>query len=613
MRRKAIEQPLRPVFEAFSALAWLLAGAWVLGWLLGVGHPDIGGPLLAFAVGMFAWRVATAFRRYAFRLRLCGCDVQTLPAVELERHRSALGDRLWLGWGFRWHPSHAQLAHDVLQRDLPDITAPGWLRWIARAPDPARSRGLAWIHALGRERDLVVPMKALEGHTAVLAVTGAMKTVLARLLVWQLAARGDTVIVIDPKGDRALEALCREVPRALGRPERHLSFQPAFPHKSVRFDALSSWDRETQVASRLRLLLPGADDNFIGFAWMTVARLVAAMAYVGRRPSIVSLLDCLQSRSCAEALALAALQRHAGELPVPEAVHAPGRASPFVDPRLAAAVARWRREVPAQRQPAALVGLLSMLESDRQWFDKMALAITPLLTKLSAGGLRELLSPDYDDFDDERAIFTTRDLVAGGHVAYFGLDALSDTSVAEAIVALLLADLAATAGEIYNHGEVRDGGAVRRVHVLCDEWGDVVCDPLVQLANKARGAGIVLYLFGQTFADLVVKMGDVHKARRVLGNMNNLVVGATADAETLEIVASKVGETSVRLESHGHATSKRDGAAGFETAANRSVSIATQVAALVPTPLLTGLPDLQFFAVLNRAQVYKGRLPVLTL
>jgi conjugal transfer pilus assembly protein TraD len=612
MNSKIVAQPLRPVFEALSAVAWLIALVAILGGLVHLQCTDLGPLVAAFGAMMFAWRLATATRRYAFKLRLCGQDAQTLPATVLEQQRPALGDRLWLGWGFRWQPSHAQLAHEILQRDLPEVTAPHWVRWIVRAPDPVRSRGLAWIHGLQAERDLVVPMKALEGHTAVLAVTGAMKTVFARLLVWQLVARGDTVIVIDPKGDRDLEALCREVPRALGHPERHVAFQPAFPSRSIRFDALSSWDRETQVASRLRLLLPGADDNFIGFAWMTIARLVAAMGYVGRRPSITALLGCLQSRGRAEALALEALRRHGGVADATDTPPPANRGGPISDARLAAMITRWRRDVPARDQPAAIVGLLAMLDSDRQWFDKMALSITPLLTRLTAGGLGDLLSPDYDDAEDERPIFTTRDLIDGAHVAYFGLDALSDTSVAEAIVALLLADLASTTGEIYNHGASQDTQA-RRIHVLCDEWGDVVCDPLVQLANKARGAGVVLYLFGQTFADLVVKMGDVHKARRVLGNMNNLVVGATADAETLEIVASKVGETLVRQEATGHSTSRRTGAAGVDAASNRSVSVSAKVAALVPAPLMTGLPDLQFFAVLNRAQVYKGRLPVLVL
>jgi len=176
----------------------------------------------------------------------------------------------------------------------------------------------------------------------------------------------------------------------------------------------------------------------------------------------------------------------------------------------------------------------------------------------------------------------------------------------------VLADLAATAGDLYKHAP-QSALRERRVHVLCDEWGDVVCDPLVQLANKARGAGVVLYLFGQTFADLVVKMGDVHKARRILGNMNNLIVGATSDPQTLEILAAKLGETMVHRTTITQGVTRRLADAGLETSLGCGMSVGEQPAPLVSGSLLMGLPDLHCFAVVNRAQVHKLRIPVLDL
>jgi conjugal transfer pilus assembly protein TraD len=609
--------PLRPVAEAVAALGWLVAV--VHGAVLAacMARRSVGGLIVVCALAMLSWRAWAAGRRYAFKVALAGRPVQTLPCDVLARQRVALAGQLWLGWGYRWQPSHAQLAHDILRHDLRHVAAPPWLRALLGAPDLAQAKGLPWLHGLAPEADVLVPMKALEGHTAVMAVTGAMKTVLARLLVYQLAARGDTVIVLDPKGDRDLEALCREVPGALGEPGRHVSFHPAFVTASIRFDALACWDRPTQVASRLRMLLPGQDDNFIGFAWMITTHIVGAQAFVGRRASIASLLEALQSQAALESLALRALDRFfADHVPTTGALPGARARTPattkFADPRLAAAVTRFEAQVPAQERPRAIAGLLAILTCDRTWFDKMSVTLTPLLERLSAGELGTLLSPDYDDTSDTRPIFTSRALVEGRHVAYFGLDALSDPAVGEAIVALVLADLAATAGELYKHAPeaaLRE----RRIHVLCDEWGDVVCDPLIQLANKARGAGVVLYLFGQTFADLVVKTGDVYKARRILGNMNNLIVGATSDPETLEIVAAKLGETVVRRTTLGQGAARRLGDTGIEASATASVSVAEHAAALVPGNLLMGLPDLECFAVLNRAQVHKIRIPVLSL
>jgi conjugal transfer pilus assembly protein TraD len=44
-----------------------------------------------------------------------------------------------------------------------------------------------------------------------------------------------------------------------------------------------------------------------------------------------------------------------------------------------------------------LRGLIAILEANREWFGKMIVSITPMLTKLTTDDLKGLLSPDYDD------------------------------------------------------------------------------------------------------------------------------------------------------------------------------------------------------------------------
>ena len=396
---------------------------------------------------------------------------------------------------------------------------------------------------------------------------------------------------------------------------------------SMRFDALSSWDRETQVASRIRMIMSASeDDNFVSFVWMTVTHIVGCMKRIGRRINIASLLDHVQSQVAAEALAEQVLtqflrghleqfeplmQARTREMEQ-EAQKKKGRGgSQIASPRLAAMAEFFKTEVDQSARPREISGLIAALESNREWFAKMVISLTPILTKLSAGDIGPLLSPDYQDVRDERPIFNSRKLIDGGYVAYLGLDALSDASVAEAIAAMMLADLAATAGEIYNYEDPR--ATKRKIHVICDEWGDVVCEPIIQLANKARGANVVLYLAGQTFSDLAVKMGNPQKAKRVLGNMNNLIVGATSDQDTLDIVMSKFGETVVRKVNVSQGAGQKTEDAGLEYSANRSTSMSEQSQELIPPNLIMSLPDLQYFAVVNRAQIFKGRIPVLTL
>jgi conjugal transfer pilus assembly protein TraD len=632
MNTSRVTDYFRKPYELRSAVAWGASAVYCVGLnvALTVGPKAIAA-MLSTSVLMAALRTRQVMKLWDFKVNLAGKAVQVLPAAALQSAKAKLDGDVWLGWGFRWEPRHAQLANDVLRRSMREIYPPQWyLKFKGVKDDPRKAKGLPWIHGLDEEGDITLPMKALEGHTGMLAITGAIKTTMLRLLVYQFAAMGDVVIVLDPKGDLDLKKICREVPESLGRPDKFAMFHPAFSTESMRFDALSAWDRETQVASRIQMLLSADEDNnFVSFVWMQVTNIVGCMKRIGYRTSFSTLLEHVQSQSSAENLCERVLQKFLSERdPQFESILAdlarqaeedmkkPSRSKgpQLSSPRLSAMIGFFKNEVPSQERPKEITGLITALESNREWFGKMIITLTPMLTKLSSGDLDALLSPNYEDIDDRRPILNSRKLIDGGYVAYFGLDALSDASVASAIAAVVLADLASTAGEIYNYDLPASGGKKpRRVHVIIDEWGDALCEPVIHGCNKGRGAGLIYMLAGQTFSDVVAKVGDVAKAKRIVGNLNNLIVGATNDADTLDIIQSKLGETEIVKHSMSQGAGQKTEDAGLEYSANRSVSSNTKDVDLVPRNLIQALPDLQFIAIANRAAVYKGRIPVLTL
>jgi hypothetical protein len=91
----------------------------------------------------------------------------------------------------------------------------------------------------------------------------------------------------------------------------------------------------------------------------------------------------------------------------------------------------------------------------------------------------------------------------------------SDSMVGSAIGSILVADLAAVAGDRYNYGV-----NLTPVNVFIDEAAEVVNDPFIQLLNKGRGADLRLTVATQTFADFAARTGSEAKARQVLGNIN---------------------------------------------------------------------------------------------
>ena len=272
-----------------------------------------------------------------------------------------------------------------------------------------------------------------------------------------------------------------------------------------------------------------------------------------------------------------------------------------------------RRGVPAK--PEEIRGLVTILEANKEWFGKMITTIRPMLTKLSTDDLHGLLSPDYEDLDDKRPIMDMMRVVRGRHILYVGTDTLADPSVGHTVAAMLLADASSVAAEIYNHGiDGDDGSEERRIHVIVDEWGDVMCEPLIQQANKGRGAGIFIWALGQTLSDLTDALGGSKpKALRFLGNMNNMIVGATQDSETMKMVSEKLGMTAIQVRSQSQSTGSKTEDTGLEFSVNRGETMKDTVTELFPPSLLPGMPDLQYVGVFNRAEVVKGRIPVLLL
>lgn len=610
--------------------------------------------LLGVSASMALIRGMKGKRLVREKLALVGRDIEILPVERLLSAIPAIGSNLWLGRGWRWEPSHTALAYEISKHDTAKIYPDKWILKLMAIPpylrqkpkagqkrefkpkNPSDMRGLQWVHGLEEqenERDVLVPMDALKGHCAIIATTGAIKTRLAALIVTQLIAKGDTVICIDPKGDHELKEICKKACEYIGKPEKFMMLHPAFASKSIRLDLLKNWDRVSQVASRIGLVLGSSNDSsFQDFCWMAVHRITSALKYIGRRVNLITLKNAIESRNSVELIAYKVLTKFFNE-EAPSLLERVAQEKNALGnnprpkrgeietgiPELTAMIKVYLGDVPETEAEALnkglplknedINGLLSIVLTSSEWFSKMITSILPTLTKLTTDDLNELLSPDYEDLDDERPIMDMKRIVQGGYCLYIGTDALADPSVGKALAAMTIADMASVAAEIYNHGIEQDNK--RLIHLIVDEWGDVMCEPLVQQANKGRGANIFIWALGQTFSDLVVAFaGDTASAKRFMGNMNNLIVGAIQDQETCEMVAEKFGATAIGVMSETKATGSKTEDTGLEFSSNVGRSVSDKDTTKISPDILRGLPDLQFLALLNRTMAFKGRIPV---
>ena len=526
MSRHPVEALLRPPVELWSAVvAFATAGIAVLApWALmmppGVAYAAAGALAL---LGIVRWRQAWRVLTYQRNLR-------RLPIYRLRADQVPVSQRkLFLGRGFRWTQKHTQRLRDTIRPEVQRYVQPGplyhwarrkeveWestplLKWLA-----AGLRSRAWwnplkplpsvggkpaLHAVEpEEQDVWMEIRERVGHTLVLGTTRVGKTRLAEILITQDIRRGDVVIVFDPKGDAdLLRRIYAEAKRA-GRVNDFYLFHLGFPEVSARYNAIGSFSRITEVATRIANQLPSEGNSaaFKEFAWRFVNIIARALVALGRRPDYqqvrryINDIEPLFVEYAKEHLRSSGQQRWMNEVEEIAGKISERNLSSALKGRDREAIALMHYLQKQDLYDPVLDGLVSAFKYDKTYFDKIVSSVGPLMEKLTTGKIAELISPDYLNMDDNRPIFEWLEVIRKKGIVYVGLDALTDTTVASAVGNSMFADLVSVAGHIYKHGvqeptndtnsvSLNDGMAVMpTISLHADEFNELIGDEFVPL------------------------------------------------------------------------------------------------------------------------------------
>lgn len=270
---------------------------------------------------------------------------------------------------------------------------------------------------------------------------------------------------------------------------------------------------------------------------------------------------------------------------------------------LMAFVAFYEHHVPQSQRNKVIDSQVRVFRHNREHYQKITANLLPILSMLTSGDLGRSLSPDPFDPVDKRAIMNFEKIERGGHVLYMCLDSLPDPSVASAIGALALADLAARAGMRYNLG------GYRRISLFVDEVSNVINQPLIEILNKGAEGGIFTTCAMQTLADLAKRLGSEDAARMALGNLNNVIALRSKDRPTQDFIVETFGKTAIHSlrVGMGHGADAHLG----DFSANYSAQITETFEEMIPADVLGKLPNLQYFASVSGGRIIKGRFPIL--
>lgn len=593
------DHPWRPVYEGRQATAWMLATAGCVASVAYLPLPGSFAKIAALTCGFLGlYRAYTAWDRIETKARANNTEKEFITIAELLKITTQLKgkDKLWLGKGFQWTDIEANNMHALISGGI-----------AAQLGRQAMEKdGAYWLHGLAREEDNLIDMSLLDGHTLITGTTRVGKTRCFDLLIAQAAARGEPVIIIDPKGDHGLADNARRVCEAMGKPEKFVYFHPAHPEKSACIDPLRNWNRKTELASRIAALIPSETgaDPFTAFGWKVLNDIVSGLIATGQRPNLVHLRRYVEGGP--DDLLVKALRQHF-RTKMHDAWES--KSAAYVKAKkgdvLAGYITFYKEVVVHEHPNVDLAGLISTFEHNRDHFQKMVASLIPILSMLTSDPLTDLLSPDFEP-GHGRVVTDMAKIIRNDMVAYIGLDSLADSTVGSAIGSVFLADLTAVAGDLYNYG-IKEK---KVVNVFVDEAAEVINNPTIQLLNKAGGAGFRMFIATQTFADFAARLGDANKARQVLANTNNKITLRVLDAETQQYISDGIPKIKARSMSvrYGHSVAPT---MHEEYSASYQEQATVEEADLIPPGLLSELPPLHFWARLSGGKTIKGRLPIL--
>lgn len=572
-----------------------------------------------------AFGIRDALEKRRFKSAMLGKRRQWITHDEFTRLaiQAANVKSRWLGYGFSWDAAHCQSTVDFLKQNWRELyrqaeTRTEKLRYVKdhlvdcllhplttlnvlrTMKDVVSTQpGYAWIHAMGKEKPLLLPSRNFEGHAAVFGTTGAGKSRFLELMIHQAILMGYTVIVIDPKGDKGLVRTTRSACVRAGRQSDYLYFHPGHPEESINLNLLANSTRTDEIASRIADSLPGQGGEsqpFIDMGRGALRTICVGLAILGRKPTFRTLHYFFANRrELAEQVLYRVLTKTYGDDAIEEAL-----ARKKSTTKLETMIVFYQSR---RMMTPELESVIALAERDEDSFSKTTQSTWLLLTALASGDLGKKLSPSEDD--DKKPFYDTRKIIEQRGVFYLGLDALTDSGMARAIGSMMLSNLASTAGARYDFET-----ASSPVMLFVDEAAELTCEPLTQMLNKARGANFSICLASQTISDFVAKAKDRAEALRILANLNNFFALRCNDPETQRFLMERIPKTRIRttVKAHGVSTSARN-----LIAEGGSVSehLTEEEADLVPAPLLSALPNCEFFGVVAGGHVIKGRIPIL--
>lgn len=600
-----LEGLLRPPVEFYAAVSYLILAV-LIGfmpeWFMLSSIISKFLATLLFALGLR--RALQGFRVLVYQHHLVVLPEYKLSSSELIQQQTRLATQQFIGRGFKWTAQHTQRYRELSDPDNKKFLNSNTER--AEGGDPA-------LHGIElQEENVFINQSERVAHVLYMGTTRVGKTRALETNIIQDIARGDCVIIIDPKGDQQLLRRVLFEAQRTDRLDDVIAFHLGFPEQSARYNPIAHFERITEVANRVANQLPSSGDSaaFREFAWRFTNVIVQAIVALGRTPTYLDIKKnitqvdellwdyavlILNKTNALWEIEVNAIKERLQERDIPRNLM--GKQKSHI------ALVKYIQD--NQLADDIMEGLISTFAYDKTYYDKITASLLPLLEKLTSGKIVELISSTNKN--DYRPEFDWNTVIEHKKIVYVGLDALSDRTVAEAVGNSMFADLVSTAGKRYKENNISNN-----VCIHADEFNELIGDEFIPLLNKAGGAKFMVTVYTQTWTDVAAKLNNRDKAGQIAGNLNTIICLRVLERSTAEMITDrlpKVAILSTTSVSSANDTGEFGSIEGDFRSSNED-KINQQEVPLITPDCLMQLPKGQAFAIINGSQVFKVRLPL---
>ena len=268
--RPPVELTAAVVFIAVATAFFIFPQQLNLSWIQGI-------VLSAICATLGSRRLLQTLRVWRYRRLLTNRKPYVIREIPNDQKQISKG--LFLGRGFQWSQPHVQR--------LKETRTPAALKYLGKAGDQGGDPVLHGVGLLEGEQEVWMSLSERFGHILTLGATRVGKTRLAEVLIGQDIHRGDTVIVLDPKGDLDLLRRIYHEAEKSGKLALLRIFHLRYPSVSEHYNPIASYDSPGEIATRITEQLPskGSSEAFKQFAWRFLNTIISALDALGETPN----------------------------------------------------------------------------------------------------------------------------------------------------------------------------------------------------------------------------------------------------------------------------------------------------------------------------------------